>query len=332
VLVVGAALAGCSTSPTATGALGRARFEAPSSSVRSPTAPPVTADGTYIVGTAGLEALGPGAAPGVPGPTLPIAVWYPAIYTAAGPIPDRAQAPYPLLVFSQGFDLSVDAYTSLLEDWASAGFVVAAPTYPHTDPSDPDALDESDIVNHPADLRSVISALVDSARQPATALSGLIDVSEIGVIGHSDGGEVSLAVAENSCCRDPRVKAAVILSGAELSSFGGSYFAGNTVPLMVVQGSADTINPPACSVQIYDGAPSPKYYLDLLNATHEQPYLDPGPDQTTVARVVTDFFDAELANEHAATAAMMSAGNVAGVAQITDAPSAPPASGSCPGA
>ena len=96
-------------------------------------------------------------APGVGDRSLPTAVFYPVrgIAAAGGPDaqPDRTHAPYPLLVFSQGYDLSVQAYSTLLTDWASAGFVVAAPTYPHTDPSDQRALDENDITNHPADLR-----------------------------------------------------------------------------------------------------------------------------------------------------------------------------------
>jgi dienelactone hydrolase len=165
-----------------------------------------------------------------------------------------------------------------------------------------------------------------------TALSGLINPDEIGLIGHSDGGDVSLAVAENSCCQDPQVKAAAILSGAELASFGGSYFTASPVPVVVVQGDADTINPPACSEQIYDDAVPPKYYLDLLGAGHGPPYLETGTDQDVVAKVVTDFFDAELAGQPAAIAAMMSAGDLAGAAEISDASLAPPAPAGCPGA
>jgi dienelactone hydrolase len=263
---------------------------------------------------------------------LPTKIWYPAISTSGGLIPDLASAPYPLLVFSQGYDLSVSAYGALLVDWASAGFVVAAPTYPHTDPSDPAALDESDILNHPADLRFVISNLIETARRPGNVLSGLIKSNEIGLIGHSDGGDVSLAVAESSCCKEASVKAAAILSGAELATLGGAYLGNGSMPLIVVLGSSDTINVPACSAQIYDNASAPKYYLDLLGAGHEQPYIAPGSYRGVVARVTTDFFDAELAGRRSATATMMKEGNVAGATQITDGRSAPTAPGSCTGA
>ncbi len=85
----------------------------------------------------------------------------------------------------------------------------------------PTGSNEADIVNHPVDLRFVIRSLLGQLGPP---LKGLIDRSEVAVIGQSDGGDVSLAVAANSCCRDSAVKAAVILSGAELARFGGSYF------------------------------------------------------------------------------------------------------------
>jgi predicted dienelactone hydrolase len=325
--------------PNLPGAAGTSRSETGTTSaaiLSTRSGPVFTPDGTYAVGTSALEVVEQAATGGTHGRSLPAAVWYPARGRSGdggqGLVPDRAHAPYPLLVFSQGYDLSVKAYATLLADWASAGFVVAAPTYAHTDPSDPAELDENDIANHPADLRYVITTLLKAARRSGSVLSGLIDANEIGVVGHSDGGDVSLAVAANSCCRDPRVRAAVILSGAELASFGGSYFSSGSPPLLVSQGSADTINLPACSIQIFDAAGSPKYYLDLLGAHHEAPYVEPGPDQEIVARVTTEFFDGELADQTSALAALAADGNIAGRSSLTHAASGPQKSGGCPGA
>ncbi|HAM02740.1 MAG TPA: hypothetical protein DCQ30_11035 [Acidimicrobiaceae bacterium] len=295
----------------------------------STTAPSPTPDGTYAVGSVTTDITEPVASG--PSRSLPTAVWFPAT-TAGGTTPNGVHAPYPLVLFSPGYDVDLTPYTTLIEDVASAGFVVAAPLYPHTAPNDPTGVNENDIVNHPADLRFVITTLLGDAQQPGTTLSGLLNGSAIGLAGHSDGGDVALAVGADSCCFDRRVKALAVLSGAELAAFGGSYFTGPVLPMLVVQGSADTINPPPCSTQIYDGAPAPKYYLDLLGAGHLPPYADSGPDRTAVARVVTDFFDATLAGQQAGTPAMGTDGNVAGVAAFTTAPSAPAAPGSCPGA
>ncbi len=319
---------GASTSTSSTGSV-------PTTSTTTAPAPALRPIGTFAVASTELalsEPVSSGASR-----SLPTTVWYPATRAGGSLAPDRAQGPYPLLVFSQGYDISVSAFEVLLTDWASAGFVVAGPTYPHTDPSDPAALNESDIVNHPADLRFVISSVLGVSAQSGTAqsgaaLSGMVDAAEIGVVGHSDGGDVSLAVADSSCCQDSRVKALAVLSGAELAAFGGTYFSGRQVPLLVVQGTADTINPPGCSVQIYDAAAAPKYYLDLVGAGHAPPYIDAGSYQEVIAKVTTDFFEAELAGRAAGIGAMAGDGDVAGLTQLSQGASAPLPPSSCPGA
>jgi predicted dienelactone hydrolase len=240
--------------------------------------------------------------------------------------------PFPLIVFSQGFDESAEAYAGLLHAWAAAGFVVADPTYPSTDPAAPGGPDENDIVNHPADLRFVIGALVGAAARPSSRLHGRLDPTQVAIAGQSDGGDVSLAVASNSCCGDASVRAAVILSGAELGSFGGQYFAGRRVPLLVVQGSADTINVPPCSALIYDQAPRPKYYLDILGAEHLPPYVDPGATRRGIARVVVAFLDAYLRRRHSALRRLNARGALAGGLRLSSGPTAPEPEGVCPGA
>lgn len=300
----------------------------------STTLPPpkVTPDGTYQVATTTFDARTTGAPVATPGAQLATTVWYPAQVAATGRArPDRAHGPYPLLVFSQGYLQDPEQYRVLLTAWASAGFVVAAPTYPHTDPSPPSFADEGDIVNHPVELRTVIAAVLTAASHPGSDIAGLVDPAEVGLVGQSDGGDVSLAVAADSSYRYP-VEAVVVLSGAELSGFGGQYFTTPTPPLLVVQGSADTVNNPDCSVEIYDDAPAPKWYLDLLTAPHLTPYTQTDAYERVVAAVTTDFFDAELAGQPAALQSMAASGTVAGVAQLSDGATAPPATGGCPGA
>ena len=53
----------------------------------------------------------------------------------------------------------------------------------------------------------------------------------------------------------------------------GRYFPGGAPPMLFVQGSADTVNLPWTSVQMYaaDQARA-RYYLDLFGATHTIPY------------------------------------------------------------
>jgi pimeloyl-ACP methyl ester carboxylesterase len=192
---------------------------------------------------------------------------------------------------------------------------------------------EADIVNHPRDLRFVVGALLRRRGEPRSRLYGLLASRGVAVIGHSDGADVSLAVAANSCCRDPAVRAAVILSGAELSAFGGRYYPRGSAPLLVAQGSADTINLPVCSTQLYDRAPAPKFYLDIHGAEHQPPYIDPGPARRGVIRTVIAFLDRFVKGEPAGLAALVRGVRLPASETLTSAATAPQAAGSyCPGA
>lgn len=296
---------------------------APAASVTTTSAPSGRPGAVGMTTMAFVESSAGGAR------TLPTTVRYPATPSGGA---DRAGGPYPLIVFSQGYDVTADTYDALLAYWAAAGFVVADPTYPHTSPGASGGVDETDILRHPADLGYVIAQLVAASSDPASPLYRMIDPGAIGIAGHSDGGDVSLAVAADSCCRVGAVRAAAVLSGAELNSFGGRYYASPSPPLLVTQGSADTINVPACSTELYNAAPTPKWYLDLIGAGHQAPYFTVDPYEEAVARVTTDFFDLYLRHDAAGADRMVADGTVTGVASLTGAPSVPDAPGYCPGA
>ena len=308
--------------------------------VRTTTTTAPVARPPYPVGSLVLTITVP-ASGNVPTRTFPTYVRYPARSgTAAGPpplAPVRNPGRFPLIVFSGGYDVSPEEYSTLLDAWAAAGFVVADPVYPFTTPFLGQELEESDMVHHPADLSAVITALLTADSGSATGaegvLAGTIDPAAIGVVGHSDGGDVSLAAAANTCCRDPRIRAAVILSGAEDTLFPGTYFpVGPDLPLLVVQGTADAVNPPGCSVQLYDQAPLPKYYLSMEGQTHQSPYLQAGTARDTVQQVVEDFLSSTLDHSKPAQAAMVRDGNVPGSSTLTaGGPSGVP-TGNCPGA
>jgi predicted dienelactone hydrolase len=309
----------------------------PTSSTTSTTSTSTTtlANFTAAIGTTSLTLTEP-AANGLSARTLETTVRYPAIGTAGGAdvtdaAPLRQKGPYPLVVFSQGFDIRPERYALLLNAWAEAGYVVVDPAYPFTSPNSPGGLVRTDIIHHPADLSFVISSLLHLNSQPGGTLSNLINPAEVGVIGQSDGGDVSLAVIANTCCRDARIKAAVILSGAELAWFHGTYFTTSAVPMLVVQGTNDlSENPVACSVQIYNEAPQPKYYLSMIGQTHLSAYLARGAPLQVVVRVTLDFLDRYLRHNQAIGNAVTQAGTVPGLATITSERSLGPNTGSCP--
>ena len=252
-------------------------------------------------------------------------VRYPALGSpGATDLPDapaaRADGPFPLVIFGHGFAVTPALYARLLQSWARAGYVVAAPVFPLENADAPGGPDESDLTNQPADMSFVISEMLAAARASASPFSGLIDSSQIAVTGQSDGGDTALAVAYDPTYRDPRVSAAVILSGAEIPGTGGFTFAPGSPPLLATQGTADTVNPPSATNAFFDAAQRPKYLLSLIGAEHLPPYSYQQPQLAIVEHVTIAFLDGYLKHEPEALAHLASAGTVPGVASMTAEP------------
>jgi dienelactone hydrolase len=206
----------------------------------------------------------------------------------------RRDGPFPLVIFGHGFAVTPGIYERLLRAWARAGYVVAAPVFPLENADAPGGPNEADLINQPADMSFVIAQLLAESRSASSPLSGLVDPTRIAVSGQSDGGDTALAVAYNPSYRDPRVGAAVILSGAELPGSGTYVFSHGEPPLLAIQGTADTVNPPSLTREFFQPAQRPKYLLTLLGAEHLPPYTNQQPELSIVERVSTAFLDAYL--------------------------------------
>jgi dienelactone hydrolase len=244
--------------------------------------------------------------------TVVTVVRYPAVGSPSATdlpdaLPQRGAGPFPLVVFAHGYRLAPYTYTRLLEAWAHAGYVVAAPFFPLTN-ADAPVVDRSDLTNQPQDLRLVVSRLLVQRGAP---LGGLIDGSRVALGGHSDGVDTALGVAYAKR-RDRRVRAALGFSGAEISAFTGFSGSPPGVPLLAVQGTADSVNSPSSTYSYFADAPRPKYLLKLLGAEHTAPYQDEQPHLGIVAGVSTAFLDRYLKGEASAGRQLAALGSVPG--------------------
>jgi dienelactone hydrolase len=253
---------------------------------------------------------------------LTTVIRYPAVgptrrVDARGAPPDRAAGPFPLIVFGHGFAVTPATYFRLLRAWAQAGYVVAAPVFPLENANAPGGPHESDLVNQPRDMSVVISGMLVAGAGRHSLLRGMIAPRQIAVSGQSDGGVTALAVAYDRFYRDPRVSAAVILSGAQVL---GSRSGLPGPPLLATQGTADAVNNPANTYVFFNVARRPKFLLRLIGAPHLRPYTVQQPQLTIVERVTTAFLDRYLKRAPEALARMRAAANRPGVTSLQAQP------------
>lgn len=162
-----------------------------------------------------------------------------AVWTVPQGVAGLRKAPFPLVVFSNGFQMKKEQYKSYAEHFASWGYVVLRYDIQGESLLSPARHDV---------LGKAITALLGlatSKNRQAGVLKGLLDTSRVVLVGHSRGGKVSALAAQNNATVkayigiDPvdsnppfgggaisaakgmsKVKAPVLLLGAELGGRG----------------------------------------------------------------------------------------------------------------
>lgn len=226
-----------------------------------------------------------------PDRTLPVLVLYPAegeVPAATDPVDDAPPAAgrFPLVVFSHGWTASGPAYEGRIREWARAGYIVAAPTYPLSSGRGGVL---ADYVNQPADVSFVIDELL--ALPADDPLAEHVDTEQIAAAGHSLGAITTLGVGLNSCCADERLDAAVELAGIRLPFPDGAFDDLGQVPFLAVHGAEDDIVPVSGSDTLFADAPGPAAYLRLPDAGHSDFLFG---DAALVDEVVVAFLDRHL--------------------------------------
>jgi predicted dienelactone hydrolase len=208
-------------------------------------------------------------------------------------IPLRISAPatgrgLPVVLFSHGAYSSKDDYSSILDHWADAGYVVIAVSH-----RDSVKLGVTRGSNNPKffewrlDDMQVVLANLDAILAQAPTVQPRADVTRIAATGHSFGGLVAQTLGGatfNDIARgggavsraDPRVRAVIIFSGAGAFAplLTPANFATLSLPTLVTVGSEDLKQAPDLSGyewrrQPYDLiAPGRKYLLTLDGADH----------------------------------------------------------------
>ena len=257
-----AALTGCSAPATR-----RAATATPTTPETTPSRIQGTApDKRFTVGTRKLSLARGNDRP------LPTTVWFP-----------KATGRFPLILFSHGLTASPAGYADLLTAWARAGFVVAAPAYPHTAAGVPE-FNPLDVLNQPADASYVIT-------ETLARLSTSVRDDRVAAAGHSGGGVTTLGLFTGN--RDERLRAGVVLAGRQVLN---SPFLGAPAPLLFVHGKRDETVTYDDGRAAYNAVPWPKAFLTVTRGRH----LSTGDELDVVAATSTEFWRWSLYGDAAA--------------------------------
>jgi fermentation-respiration switch protein FrsA (DUF1100 family) len=109
----------------------------------------------------------------------------------------------------------------------------------------------------------------------------------------------------------------MILSGAEDPFAAQFSMPSSGPPLLAVQGTADTINPPDMTYAFYNQAAPPKFLLRLIGAGHQPPYTEPGAELTAVARTTIAFLDGVFKGRPSRLKRLLAAGTAGDNSQLT---------------
>jgi dienelactone hydrolase len=253
-----------------------------------------------------------------PGRHLPTYVFYPAVGPGGGAETPGAPGLYqdwPVVLFAEGYNGSLGSYHDLVHHLAASGYVVLFPLFPLETAGG--KLNEADLVNEPGDVTFVLDQAL-AAGNRAGLLHGMLDPAHLAMIGHSDGAEAVLGAAYLPGQIGARARVVVAASGQGilLGNHGG---AGIAHAVMVIQGTADTINPPSNSDRLYATSPSPKSYLQLLGAPHLEPFSTSDQWHGVLETTIVDWLDAWIPGLYSGSAAARLGhdANIKGTSQIS---------------
>jgi len=184
------------------------------------------------------------------------------------------EGPFPVVVFSHGNQNNSIDYVYTLEGLASHGFIVAAPDHVNNTQDDV----RIDFINaeakqtlipcfdglpSPCSRAVVPKSMTDRVHDISAVLDALptwfrkrVDMTRVGIMGHSRGTATALAVAGGSTTwgfpAEPRVKALMGMAIASRLITFGANVQNITIPALLLAGELDKTSPPEVSQAAYD--------------------------------------------------------------------------------
>jgi alpha-beta hydrolase superfamily lysophospholipase len=241
-----------------------------------------------------------------------------AVYAPVG-----LTGPLPTVVFAPGWDNQSASYAPLLDEVASAGFLVigvdspgSSSWFPGTPAFDP--VDE-DIANNTLDLTAALENVEGGP------LGSRVDRFAVAAVGHSDGGSAVANLALNPAYASPLFDAYVVLSGIVPSAeVRGSYGPNNKGPLLAMVGTEDEFgnydpNGDGGGTEgVYAAAGSSKVMVTIAGANHSSALVEGDAQADDTRAAIVDFLNAALTHSADARAAFSADVSVDGLSAQED--------------
>jgi hypothetical protein len=209
---------------------------------------------TAVALTASLAGAAPAAAPfDSPGPQKVVSAAEGPDCTVFHPS-DLSGTPHPVILWGNGTKSKVPAYTPMLRQWASYGFVVAAANTNSAGSGKP--------------ILDCLDYLTAENGRAGSPYQGKLDLTKIGVSGHSQGGGGTIMAA-----RDPRITTTAPIEPytAGLGYVPGAASLQHGPMLLLSGGNDETAVPEKNQLPVFTNGNKPIFWATLKGASHAVP-------------------------------------------------------------
>jgi len=172
------------------------------------------------------------------------------------PIPSNSHtniSPFPIALMLQGALVDKADYTNFASTVASYGFVVVVPNHERTVTNPNTGEPVTGFLAEQQQVNDILAYIKTENINPASPIAGIVDTNKLGLLGHSFGGFVGLAVIQNICV--PRICGENFTQPPEVMAgiFYGTNFKdppetgsfppinNQRIPTALIAGSQDTI-------------------------------------------------------------------------------------------
>lgn len=242
---------------------------------------------------------------------------------------------FPIALLLQGALVDKADYSNFASTVASYGFVVVVPNHERTVTNPRTGEPVTGFIAEQQQVNDVLSYIKEENANPDSPISGIVNTNKLGLLGHSFGGFVGLAVIQNICapnvCVDKFIQPPELMAGI----FYGTNFKdppetgsfppinNQTIPTALIAGSQDTIADLVEITATYNQIQDPPKALVIVKGANHygitnednpvrdpiRPLLEQSLATETIARWSALFLRSHLLNDAAAFDYMYKSGD-----------------------